>query len=151
KVIQFSGPDSAVPLKMGIFSDRDGTDEQHTFTLTLAGAEARSETVPIVVHDQDKSLPLLSTFTLDFGRDATGFMSDATARSIIQQAADDWAYFLDDMRFESVPAGDESTFIWNQDGFVSGTSVTNQAPYTGFLLYAYGIHSGALRSGGEGS
>ena len=70
---------------------------------------------------------------------------------MVQRAVDDWCYFLDDMHLDAVPAMDESTFIWDPTGFMSGHVVTNTAAYTGYLLYAYGIHSSALRSGGEGS
>src|SRR5207302_4644646 len=88
---------------------------------------------------------------VDFSRDQTGFFADPHDRAIVQQAADDWAYYLDDMRLLEVPASDEMTWIWDPDGFVSGADTMNQQAYHNFLLYAYGIHSSALRSGGEGS
>jgi hypothetical protein len=55
------------------------------------------------------------------------------------------------MRLDPVGAGDEATWIWRKDGFQSSSLVHNTDPFSGFLLYAYGIHSSALRSGGEGS
>jgi hypothetical protein len=151
KAVRFDTADTTVPVRLGIFPDRDGTDEHYTLTVTFDGADPRAEAVPITIHDQDQNRPLLTTITVDFSKDQTGFFATAAPRAVIQQAADDWAYFLDDMHLDPVPATDEHTFIWDPDGFVMGSDTTNAAPYTGFLLYAYGIHSSALRSGGEGS
>jgi hypothetical protein len=114
-------------------------------------AGGATETIAITVHDQDRDLPPATSIIVDFGEDQTGFFADPAHRAVVQLAADDWAYFLADPPFDGVPAGSEQTFIWNQDGFVSGQVVSNASAYTGFLLYAYGIHSSALRSGGEGS
>ncbi len=60
-------------------------------------------------------------------------------------------FFFEDRKFDAVPVGKESTFVWDSDGFVSGKIVTNTASYSGTLLYVYGIRSAALRSGGEPS
>jgi hypothetical protein len=151
KTVRFDTADTTVLVRLGIFPDRDGVDEHYTLTVTLDGTDPRAETVPITVHDQDQNRPLLTTITVDYSKDQTDFFATAAPKAVVQQAVDDWAYFLDDMHLDPVLAADEHTFIWDPDGFVTGRDVTNAAPYTGFLLYAYGIHSGALRSGGEGS
>jgi hypothetical protein len=109
------------------------------------------ERVPITVHDQDRNRPLLTRIVVDYSSDQTGFFGSTAARDIVQQAADDWSYLLDDMQLDAVPAMDESTFIWDPTGFETGHVVTNTNAYTGFLLYAYGISSSALIDGGEGS
>jgi Putative Ig domain len=143
-------PGSApVPFHLSIFPDRNGTSETHTLTIAI---QEQTLTLDIHVIDQDLSLPPLFNVTVDFTRDQTGFFSsNQQRRAIVQQATADWAYFIADMDLDQVPAGGETTFIWNPDGFNSGSFTTNAQPYTGFLLYAYGIHSAALRSGGEPS
>jgi hypothetical protein len=151
KSLRFDSAETRVIIHLGIFPDRDGADEHHQLTMTLDGTDPRSETVPITVHDQDKNLPFLTSVTMDFTNDQTGFFDNAAARTVVQQAIDDWCYFLDDMHLDSVPEFDESTFIWDPTGFLSGHYVENVAAYTGFLLYAYGIHGTELRSGGAGS
>jgi hypothetical protein len=67
------------------------------------------------------------------------------------QAAEDWAYFFDGSGLDPVPAKAESTLIWDPDGFNTKRRVPNARAYTGYLLYAYGIDSPLLRSGGESS
>jgi hypothetical protein len=151
KVVQFDNAQSTVTVRLGIFPDRDGVDEHYHLAMTLDGTYSRVETVAVTVHDQDKNLPLLNRITVDFTKDQTGFFASAAARDVVQQAADDWCYFLDDLHLDPVPAMDELTFIWDPTGFMTGNTTPNATAYTGFLLYAYGIHSAALRSGGEGS
>ena len=151
KIVRFETAESAVPVRLAIFPDRDGVDERHTLTLTLLGDDRRVEVVPIVVHDQDTNKPLVSRILVDFGHDTTGFFQDADARAVVERVADDWSYFLGDMRPDAVPAGDETTLIWRDDGFVSASAVQNASAYTGFLLYVYGVHGVEVRSGGEGA
>ena len=151
KVVRFETAESTVQVRLGIFPDRDGADETYALTLAVSGADDRTEIVPVSVHDQDRNLPLVSRILVDFTDDETGFFRDPRARGVVQQAADDWSYFLDDMALDAIPPMDEQTLIWRQDGFVSEKAVRNPNGYSGFLLYAYGIHSDAVRSGGEGS
>jgi hypothetical protein len=151
KAVTFPDAQTTVEIQVGVFPDRDGIDESYELSVTLDGADPRLEKLTITVHDQDRNQPLVSRILMDFTQDKTGFFADARAREVVQQAADDWSYFLDDQRFDAVPAKGESTFIWNADGFVSRTTTQNTAAFTGFLLYGYGIHSSAVRSGGEGS
>jgi hypothetical protein len=151
KTVQFDSAHSTVVVRLGGFPDRDGADEHYRLTVMLGGDDPRVETIPITVHDQDRNLALLTRITVDFANDQTGFLASEAGRNVVRQAADDWSYFLDDMQLDIVPAMDESTFIWDPTGFISGRVVQNAAPYVGFLEYAYGIHSAELRSGGEGS
>jgi hypothetical protein len=138
-----------------IFPDRDDKHEDYTLTVTCTDSKRSEQTlhVPIHVIDQDRKPSASQPFkiTVDFSQDQTGFFKDARARAIVQQAADDWAYFFDGTDFDPVPANEEATLIWSRKGFVSPTTVHNATGYTGFLLYAYGIESPELRSGGEGS
>jgi hypothetical protein len=89
--------------------------------------------------------------TVDFSQDRTGFFNDEDRRRILKQAAEDWAYYFEPVKLDPVAAGNEQTFVWDDDGFKKGHSVVNSHPYTGYLLYTYGIHSAELRSGGEPS
>lgn len=152
KSISFASADLKVPLLISIFPDRDSLDEDYTLSIRIntSGLETR---VPIHVIDQDvipDSAPPFNV-TINFSQDKTGFFGDPAKQAIARQAAEDWAYYIGDMALDLVPAGSEQTFIWSQNGFVGGNFVANSAAYTGFLLYAYGIHSNELRSGGEPS
>jgi hypothetical protein len=96
---------------------------------------------------------LTNTFnvTIDFTQDKTGFFADPQKRAVAAQAANDLAYFVGYTNLNLVPAQTEYTWIWETNGFVTGRYILNSSAYRGYLLYAYGIHSAALRSGGEGS
>jgi hypothetical protein len=155
KTVSALDKDARPAVHLAIFPDRDGKDEDYTLTIQCTDFKGEHETlrVPIHVVDQDKKLPDPPPFkiTVDFSQDKTEFFKDARARAIVQQAADDWAYFFDGSGLDPVRAGDEATLIWSRQGFVSPTTVRNAAAYTGYLLYAYGIEGAELRSGGEGS
>jgi hypothetical protein len=142
-----------VPVHLSIFPDRDGKDERHELEVEFTDARGRKErvTLPVRVIDQDRERPEDFRITVDFGQDRTGFFGDAKKRAVVLRAARDWAYFIGDMRLKPVPAGAEKTLIWGPDGFVTPRAVRNAREYTGYLLYAYGIKSGLLRSGGEPS
>jgi hypothetical protein len=156
-------------LYISIFPDRDALDEDYALTVTFTDANGTSQTVvPIHVVDQDKSLPLDFNVALDFSKDQSQFFthpqSGALRRSIIKQAADDWAYFIGNMNLDTVGAGQQQTYIWNYpDAFHiggNGAFIANAAAYKGFLLYVYGItctmpticpDTTTIRSGGVSS
>ena len=146
---------SPVPVFVSIFPDRDTASESHALaiTFTAAGGAQRTQTLNVRVIDQDKAQPPVFAITIDFTRDQTGFFSILPRRNIVQQAAEDWAYFFADMNLDLVPAGAEQTFIWNPTGFINGVYAANSAAYRGFLLYVYGINQASppYRSGGEPS
>lgn len=142
------------PVSIAIFPDRDGRDEQHELRLECVDGNDQRTTLnlPIRVIDQDReNRGLAFSIKVDFSQDRTGFFQDVAAQAVIVRAANDWAYFFDDMQLAPVPAGAEQTFLWNPDGFKTGRYRTNQDEYRGFLLYAYGIEGDELRSGGEPS
>jgi hypothetical protein len=151
KRVTFATAESTAAVRLGIFPDRDGADEHYELTLVLSGEGSRTETLPITVHDQDRNRALLTRVIVDFDEDRTAFFGSDLARSIVQRAADDWSYFLDDLALDPVAAGDESTWVFDPDGFQTGRAVSNASGFAGFLLHAYGFHTNALRSGGEGS
>lgn len=141
-------------ILFAIFPDRDALSEDHALTVVFTDALGRhaGATYAVRVTDLDGSpaAPRLR-ITVDYSHDQTGFFLDAAKRAVVQRAADDWADLLADVGYDAVPAGAETTWIWDPTGFTSGHYVTNANAYQGFLLYAYGIHTPALRSGGEGS
>jgi hypothetical protein len=152
KVIDFKKGEKR-PVLVSIFSNLEGEDQHHELQLAFQDARGRKQAVKLACHvvDQDKKVQKGFRITLDFSQDRTGFFKHANRRQVVTQAAEDWTYFFEPVTVDAVPAGKEKTFIWNPDGFKSGRFVTNAREYTGYLLYAYGIKSGELRSGGEPS
>ncbi|MGI8602450.1 MAG: Ig domain-containing protein [Verrucomicrobiales bacterium] len=153
KNLSFQNAATQVPFLVSVFPDRNADNEEPVLTIrfTAANGMQKTQSIPVRVLDQDKEVPHPFKVTVNFSQDQTGFFNDGAKRSIIEQAASDWAYFFSDMNLDTVAAQAEQTFIWNSDGFNSGRHIRNANAYRGFLLYAYGIHSPALRSGGEPS
>ncbi len=152
KVITLPGP-QRTSLFVSIFPDRDARDEDYALDVEFTDATGmrRSLALPVHVVDQDRDQPSAFRVTVDFSRDKTGFFGDERKRAVVTQAADDWAYFLDGSGLDEVAAGAETTLIWDSDGFNTSHRTDNVRSYTGYLLYAYGIDSPLLRSGGEPS
>jgi hypothetical protein len=146
------------PVFVSIFPDREAKNLDFTLQLNFKDAAGKKRTLKIPCHviDQDK-LPgddaTTSTFPIDvdFSQDRSDFFNDQKKRRLVQQAVHDWAYFLAPVPRDPVRVGAEKTFIWDPDGFKHGHDVTNAREYSGYLLYAYGIHGPELRSGGEAS
>ena len=141
------------PFLISIFPDRDTNDEVYTATITFTGADSATKTltVPVPVHDQDRPRPNDFKIITDFSQEETGFFDSQERRQIVQQAADDWAYFIEDNGYDQVAPYTELAFIWDTNGQYTGHRVYNTVPYRGFLLYVYGVYHANLRSGGQGS
>jgi hypothetical protein len=120
------------------FEDRKGLRTQTDVPLHI---------VPVESQNQDAQFPV----TVDFSQDKSGFYADADHRAVFKSAVADWAFYLQDMHFQQVAAGDERTWIFAPSGFTGGGFVSNKNAYSGYLLYAYGIKGPELRSGGEPS
>jgi hypothetical protein len=150
KTITFAHTAAKVPVYLAIFPDRDSADENYQLTIQFQDAhgQQKSTSINIQVIDQDKSLTAPFKITLDFFQDQTGFFDDPQKRAIVQQAADDWAYFIDDMQLDSVPVGAEQTWIVNSNDHDPNIH-PNATPYTGLLVYAAGIHTPELNSRGH--
>lgn len=153
KTVSFESASDRKPVLLSIFPDRDTFPEEYALEIAWKGpgGAAASQTVPIAVIDQDLDRAPVFDIPVEFSEDRTGFFDEPTHREIVLQAGRDWAYFIDDMKLDQTRAGTETTWIWNKDGFNSGYHLWNRFSYTGFLLYVYGIHQDALRSGGEPS
>ncbi|MFT5145026.1 MAG: hypothetical protein ACI80V_003690 [Rhodothermales bacterium] len=140
----------AAPVVIAIWPDRDDLDEAHSLWIGVHTANDGLKTLvlPIIVEDQDRDRPIEFPVTLETSFDATGFYTNPTVRAETQKAADDWAYFLSDNRVDEVIRGASRSWIWNGDGFLSGYWVTNPMAFRGFYLYAWGMRSVGLFSGG---
>lgn len=143
-----------VSVHVAIFPARKKHDAEHVLAFAMHDARGRLwrgtlpvHEVAVETHDNSPTHPIL----VDFSQDKTGFYKDPAHRQIFQQAVDDWAFYLADMHVDPVPAGSEKTWIFDPTGFVHGLVVTNASPYTGTLLYTYGISGSEIRSGGEPS
>ncbi len=146
------------PVFVSIFPDREAKDIDFSLQLDFKDATGKKRTIKIPCHVIDQDKPpgddaTTSTFPIDvdFSQDRSGFFDDEKKRRVVQQAVDDWAYFLAPVARDLIRVGAEKTFIWNPDGFKQGHDVTSAHEYSGYLLYAYGIHGPELRSGGEAS
>lgn len=152
KTLSIPKAGARLPVRLSIFPDRDGLDEDYTLTLIFTGADNARQTNTIPVHVIDQDLPRTNEFriTVNFDRDITGFFADPLRRVLVKQAADDWAYFFVGKDLNTVSAGTESTYIWSNN-FNGGYYFNNTNSYTGYQLYAYGTTNAAHRSGGEGN
>jgi hypothetical protein len=121
-----------------------------TLIFTDAHNARQTNTLPIEVLDQDTHRSNDFAVTVNFDRDATRFFANPVARFLVQQAADDWAYYFAGMKLDPVRAGTEQTWIWSNN-WNNGYAFNNTNTYTGYQLYAYGTTNKELRSGGEAS
>jgi hypothetical protein len=152
KVIEFKKCEK-MPVLVSVFPDREGKDLDLALRLDFRDALGREQALKLPCHviDQDRKVEKVFPVVVDYSRDRTGFFKDEKKRQVVEQAAQDWAYFFEPVPLDPVTAGAEKTFIWDPDGFKSGKVTLNDKEYAGYLLYAYGIRSGELRSGGEPS
>ena len=150
--VYFADAHTKVPLYIGNAPDRDSEDGHYQLTIRFTDSARQTSILMIPIHEIDQDRPGAAPrpgITVDFSQDRTGFFNSARAREIVLRAVADWAYFFDDMKLDPVPAGAESTDIWDPDGFNSQHTVTNAKEYDGYLLYVYGVHGSMLRSGGS--
>jgi hypothetical protein len=152
KVVEFKGREKA-PVLVSIFPKREGGDEDHALRVEFRDARGRGQTLTLRCHVvvRDKKAPGGFPVTVDFSQDRTGFFADEGRRRVVVQAARDWMECFEPPPLDPVPAGREKTFIWEPDGFRERGHVVNARDYTGYLLYAYGVRTPELRSGGEPS
>ena len=124
KELDFSGTLSQAEFYISIFPDRDGLDEVHSLTIEYLDLNENRHTQTVDVHvvDQDVSSRALDfDITLDFSQDQTVLFNDSVVRETVQQAADDWAHFIDDMDLDQVASGQEESWIWDVRGYSHGS------------------------------
>lgn len=152
KAIDF--PDATpVAVQLGNVPDRDSADGSFELHIQFTDGSGRISMLTLPIHeiDQDRETEVPHGAAADFSRDETGFFHSAENRAPVEQALADWSYFFDITGFDQIPAGREKTPIWKPGAFVSSETIVNQVPYRGVLIYAYGVHTAELRSGGEPS
>jgi hypothetical protein len=135
---------------MAIWPDRDTKDEAHSLRIRIHTATSgqKNIVIPVLVDDQDRDRPIDFNVILETSFDATSFYTNPRVMEETRKAADDWSYFLSDNRVDETLRGASRSWIWNQDGFLSGYWVTNPVAYRGFLLYVWGMRNIGLYSGG---
>ena len=151
KALTSEDPTQAAEFHISIFPDRDTSDESHTLTIRYVGGGGRvsSQTIDVRVIDQDVDRPLEFDVIPDFRHDETGMFDDPAAREAVQQAANDFAYFIADMSLDEVPAGEELMEIeLEYPNSPDNRTVTNAVTYTGFLMHVYGLLYDDLTAGG---
>src|SRR5450756_491763 len=152
KTISLTSSTVAIPASMSIFPAHNSPDGNYTLTIVFTGANnaKQTNTLPIQVIDEDTQHTNAFVVTVNFDRDITGFFTNANARMLVAQAANDWTYYFTGMNLDPVAAGTEKTFIWTNN-LTGGKYFTNTNNYTGYLLYAYGLTNATHNSGGQGS
>jgi hypothetical protein len=150
--IYLNDANTPVPVRLSIFPDGDGLDENYTLTLVFTDANNTSQTNSVLIHVIDQDLKRTNDFvvTVNFDRDITGVFANTTRRAQTTQAANDWAYFFAGLNLDAVSAGTEQSYIWSNN-FDGGYYFISTNNYTGYLLYAYGTTNVVHRSGGEGN
>ena len=150
KVLELTVSSSDGGFYISIFPDRDTSDEQHSITIRYKDRDGRvrSQTIDVHVIDQDLDRPLEFNIIASFSFDESGLFDDPVARQTVQEALDDWAYFIGDMALDEVQVGEEPVWIWDPGGYDTGRTVTNDIAYTGFLMSVYGHPTGGKGTGG---
>jgi hypothetical protein len=154
KRIRVAAQAESVDFHVAIFPDRDGVSERHQLMLQLftGGVEQTRLMLPVYVIDQDRpDRPIDFPLHLDFSEDQTGYFSDPHVRRVMVDAARDWAYFLADPGYDTVPAGSEVIHLWGPDGFRVTRPVTIPRSYRGYYMYVSGIRHDEMRAGGAPS
>lgn len=120
--------------------------------------------LPFPYLESEFKLPLSQPFSiaLDFTLDKTGFLSSdeelaQQRRQILQQAADDWSFFISQMKTDPVYAGSEKNELFlsvGQGANNQTTRVENRYAYSGSSIYVLGANSADRpnsRGGARGS
>ena len=130
---------------ISIRPDRDDEDDSATLSLEFDNVN-QSDSVEIPIHVTDQDIFTRQNefrIEMDYSRDEAGFDWFTRSRRVVaRRAAEDWAYFIDDMDLDEVPAGGQRTMTWSHKRGFHGddrTAHSNETAYTGFLLYPYGI------------
>ncbi|HEY2585927.1 MAG TPA: Ig domain-containing protein [Tepidisphaeraceae bacterium] len=139
---------------IAIFPARKKQNAERKLAVVMSDARGRGWRGMLAVHElavESHDAEPVYPIKVDYSQDKTSFYKDPAHRDTFQQAIVDWAYYLADLHERPVAAGSEKTWIFDRDGFKHGRWVINPEPYTGMLLYTYGIQGPEHRSGGEPS
>ncbi len=141
-----------VAFYIGLWPDYNTTDESHSITVTITGANAvvSAVTIPITVDDRDPSSYTYNfTITKRYSKDATGFFSRPENTNVIDVVSDNWRWFMANMATDAVAINTDFLYVWSKDGYgAGGTFHLNDLAYTGYFFYVTGIRNTPQRSGG---
>ena len=135
-------------LHLGIHPDRDGDDELHNLMIEMTDSRntVYRQEMPVSVCDQDR--PERTTefkFHIDYSTDWFNYLEGTEDGTVVRESAerilDDIAYFFEDMRFDTVEAGECETFVnWTVEER-SGFATNGYAYDSGHYLFI-NSHSG---------
>ncbi len=138
----FSSADERLDLRISVNPDRDYDDDFYILHVDFVdtGGIHRTLDTPIYVCDQDQDRALDFEFFLDVSHDKTGFYTaHPEAIGLMQQIADDVAYYVADMKTDMVPAGTAVARV----NFDPHEEATNPVDYRGFYLFSTGWRHGS--------
>lgn len=148
------GDETTATVYVSLFPDHDGRNEENSLFVDVTdtnGGKLPTVQIPVHIVDQETSHRPSFPIHLDFTQDRSGYFKNPRVRSICEQAAADWAYFIDDMQLDPVKAGDEKIDLCGPGGLSSTIPTTNPEAYTGFWLYMVGMESPSMVSAGAPS
>jgi hypothetical protein len=145
KTLTFNNASEQKNFLLEIAPDRDGgrgSIENYTLSMQIRenNGTTRTQSVPIRVLDQDDNVDSSFPLVFDYRFDTINhYFDDPGIRTAAERAIKDYFYFLDIQPFDTVPAGDEVSFVPN-DNFNGNTTVSNNAPFTGEWIFLRGLN-----------
>ncbi|TYP78926.1 LamG-like jellyroll fold domain-containing protein [Paenibacillus methanolicus] len=145
KTLTFDNADEVKPFLLEIHPDRIGGhgEIEHyklDVTITEADGATHQQSTPIRVLDQDDEQETTFPLKFDYRYDTIQpYFSDPAIREAGERAIKDWFYFFDMQPFDTVPAGDETASI-PEDNFEGHIQVANDEPYNGMWIYLRGLN-----------
>ena len=84
KTVSLANAATRQPVRISIFPDRDGLDEDYTLTIVFTDANSAKQTNRLPIHIIDQDLTRTNEFAVivNFDRDITGFFTNATRRAL---------------------------------------------------------------------
>jgi putative Ig domain-containing protein len=152
-IIIASNACAGMPFYVAVWPDYNTTDETHSMTVTITGANAvvSAVTIPITVDDRDPaSYSYNFTINKRYTYDSTGFFGRAENTNVIDVASDNWRWFIAAMGTDAVTINTDFLYVWRKGGYsTTGDFRLNDIAYTGYFFYITGIiNTPTHRSGG---
>ncbi|GMK38634.1 hypothetical protein PCCS19_16880 [Paenibacillus sp. CCS19] len=145
KVLTFNNASEQKNFLLEIAPDRiggPGSIENYTLSMQIRenNGSTRTQSMPIRVLDQDDNQETTFPLVFDYRYDTVNhYFDDPAIKTASERAIKDWFYFLDVQPFDTVPAGDETNIVPN-DNFNGNTNVSNNAPFNGEWIFLRGLN-----------
>jgi len=145
KVLTFNNASEQKNFLLEIAPDRvggPGSIENYTLSMQIRenNGATRTQSLPIRVLDQDDNQDTTFPLVFDYRYDTVNHIfDDPGIKTAAERAIKDWFYFLDIQPFDTVPAGDETNIVPN-DNFNGNTYVSNNAPFNGEWIFLRGLN-----------